>query len=117
MLPDFIDILKSKRGRIFRFKEAYTENEIANLNKGVIIERIACYESRDKSDDCFLEPDDLSVKGGYLYVTDTDEPFSGVIHQCDGTDEYENGSYKDRLLWLCGDQCWADVAPRGAYVR
>ena len=63
-------------------KEAYTENEIANLNKGVIIERIDCYESRDKSDDCFLEPDDLSVKGGYLYVTDTDEPYSGLIHSC-----------------------------------
>jgi len=111
MLSDFIDTLKSKRGpMIFRVKETYTEKEIENLDKGVIIERIACYDSRDKSDDWFLEPDDLSVKGGYLYVTDTDEPFSGVIHQCDGTDEYENGSYKDRLIWLCGTQCWDDFS-------
>ena len=92
MLPDFIPILKSKRGPW-------------GVDSGVIIEPMVCYESEDRSEHCFLEPDDLSVKGGYLYVTDTDEPFSGVIHLCDGTDEYENGSYKDRLLWLCGDQC------------
>ena len=102
-LPHFIDELKSSTGPgLFN-----TGMETAACDSPVIIEHIGCYKTGDKSDHCFLEPDDLSVKGGYLYVTDTDEPFSGVIHLFDGTDEYENGSYKARLLWLCGDPCWS----------
>ncbi len=102
MLPDFIYMLKSMKGPVHLIN---TGMETAAFASPVIIEHIGCYKTGDKSDHCFLEPDDLSVKGGYLYVTDTDEPFSGVIHLCDGTDEYENGTYKDRLIWLCGDQC------------
>ena len=113
-LPHFIDELKWRKGPVPLIN---TGMETAAFASPVIIEHIGCYRTGDKSDHCFLEPDDLSVKGGYLYVTDTDEPFSGAIHLCDGTDEYENGSYKDRLLWICGDQCSADVAPKGAYVR
>ena len=106
MLPDFIFMLKSMKGP---GPIINTGMETAGCDSPVIIEHIGCYKTGDKSDHCFLEPDDLSVKGGYLYVTDTDEPFSGVIHLFDGTDEYENGSYKDRLLWLCGDRC---LSPR-----
>ena len=104
MLPDFIYILKSKRGPW-------------GVDSGVIIEPMACYESEDRSEHCFLEPDELSIKGGYLYVTDSDEPFSGLIHSCSGTEEYDEGSFKDDWVILCGDQCWADVPPKGAYVR
>ena len=84
---------------------------------GVIIVRMACYESGDKSEHCFLKPENLSVKGVYLCVTNTKEPFSGFVKGCIRTREFHEGSFKADWEILCGDQCWVDVPPKGAYVR